>query len=233
VTTVLIVGASSGIGLALARRLLAAGWSVVGVARRDSPIDHPSYRHCNGDVGTADYREVLAAALAEIPRGAALDVCVYAAGIGEPLDLAHLELDRAVFATNLNGAVITAELVLPPMIAARAGHFIGLSSQADRLIDAFAPSYAASKAGLSSYLEGLALACRPHRVAVTNIRFGFVDTAMSRHADVRPFLISAERAAELVERCMRRRPIRFTHPWRMGALLWLLQWPRRIRLWFA
>jgi NAD(P)-dependent dehydrogenase (short-subunit alcohol dehydrogenase family) len=229
----LIVGASTGIGRALAQQLIEDGWSVIGLARRPSTLSHPRYRHCIGDVRAHNYRDVLAALLAEAPCEGRLDVCVYAAGIGEPLDLANLAIDGEVFAVNLTGAVITAEVVLPSMVAARAGHFVGLSSQADRLIDEFAPSYAASKAGLSSYLEGLALACRPHGVAVTNARFGFVATEMSRHAEVRPFLISAEHAAIQLQGCLRRRPIRFTYPRRTALLLWLVGWPRRVRLWLA
>ncbi len=38
-------------------------------------------------------------------------------------------------------------------------------------------------------------------------------------------------SAALLERCLERRPIRFTHPWRMAALLWLLQWGRRLMFW--
>lgn len=227
--TALVVGASAGIGLALVRRLVDAGWTVVGIARRDSPLAHDRYRHVVADVRAPHYRE----ALGEVLAAVVLDACIYAAGIGEPIDVTNLAVDRDVFATNLTGAIVTAELVLPRMVAARAGHFIGLSSQADRLVDDFAPSYNASKAGLSSYLEGLALAYKPHGVAVTNVRLGFVDTAMSRHATSRPFLITADRAAQMVQRCLARRPIRVTYPKRMAVLLWWVSLPRRLRLWLS
>lgn len=227
--TALVIGASSGIGLAFARRLVDRGWTVIGLARRPSPLASERYTHVLGDVTASDYRATLARAL----EGHALDVCLYATGIGHELDLAAPSHETATFATNLLGLVATAEVVLPRMVAARAGHFLGLSSQADRLIDDRAPSYAASKAGVSSYLEGLAFACRPHGVAVTNVRFGFVDTAMSSTAEVRPFLISAERAAQIVERALVRRPIRVTRPLRMAAVLWLVRWNRRIRIWLS
>jgi NAD(P)-dependent dehydrogenase (short-subunit alcohol dehydrogenase family) len=230
VATALVIGASSGIGEALARRLVAAGWMVVGIARRGSAIELAGYHHVIADVRSPDYRGALAGVL---DRFGLPEVCIYAAGIGVVLDLGDLAHEAEVFATNLVGAVVTAEVVVPRMVARRAGHFVGLSSQADRLIAAETPSYAASKAGMSSYLEGLALACRPHGVAVTNVRFGFVDTAMSRDQAIRPFLISAERAAAVVERCLARRPIRFTYPWRMAALVWLLGLPRRLRIWLS
>ncbi len=223
-----VIGSSSGIGLAICRRLLAGGSTVVGVARGAAAVTDPGYRHVVADVRASDYRAALADAIAATGVPA---VCVYAAGIGRELDLADLSGEADVFATNLLGAVATVEVVLPEMLEAGAGHFVGLSSQADRLIDRHAPSYAASKAGLSSYLEGLALACRPRGVFISSIRFGFVDTAMSRDSGPRPFLISADRAAARVERCLRKRPIRDTYPRRMAALLWLAQLGPRLRVW--
>ncbi len=224
--TALVVGASSGIGLAMAHRLLGRDWTVIGIARRGSQITHERYRHVIADVRATGYRTVLVDALGT----ATPDVCIYTAGIGKELDLRDLSAEADVFTTNLVGAVVTTEIVIPRMLEARAGHFIGLSSQADAMTDGSAPSYAASKAGMSSYLEGLARACRPHGVAVTNVRFGFVDTAMSS-GSMRPFMITADRAAALVERCLERRPIRYTYPWRMAALLWLLRFGRRLMFW--
>src|SRR4051812_27571570 len=225
-----VIGASSGIGEAVVRLLLERGWHVTGLARRELAIASERYHHVIADVRAPDYRDVLAGVL---DRSGVPDACIYAAGIGQVLDVTAPSLEVDVFTTNLVGAVATAQLVLPRMIERKAGHFIGLSSQADRLITGDSPSYSASKAGLSLYLEGLALACRPHGVAVTNVRFGFVDTAMSSSQPVRPFLITAERAALLVERCLARRPIRFTSPRRIMPLVWLLGlWPR-LRVWLS
>jgi NAD(P)-dependent dehydrogenase (short-subunit alcohol dehydrogenase family) len=226
----LVIGASSGIGEATARRLVAAGWTVVGVARRAVAGELAGYHHVIADVRAPDFRDALRGVL---DRFGTPDVCLYAAGIGHVLDVAALAGEAEVFATNLAGAVIAAELVVPRMVARRSGHFLGLSSQADRLIVADTPSYSASKAGLSAYLEGLALACRPHGVAVTNLRFGFVDTAMSSGQSIRPFLISADRAARVIERCLARRPIRRTYPLRMAALVWLVGVVPRLRVWLS
>lgn len=226
VPTAVIVGASTGIGLALARRLTTAGWSVTGLARSGAGLEHERYTHVVADVRSADYRAILADV--RMP-----DVCVYSTGIGHELDFAQITRESDVFATNLQGAVITAEVLLPRMIAARAGHLIGISSQADRIIDPYAPSYAASKAGMSSYFEGLALACRSYGVAVTNVRFGFVDTAMAKAPGPKPFMVTADRAAQVIESCIRRRPIRKTFPLRMAALVWLIRLPTRVRIWFS
>ncbi len=223
---VLVVGNSDGIGLALTGRLLAEGSTVVGLSRRRSPVEAAGYRHVVADVAAPDYRTVLQALLGSEPP---FDACVYCAGIGDLFDPANLARDAEVVRVNLVGAIETASLVLPPMIAAGRGHLVGLSSIGDG-ISAAAPSYAASKAGMSSYLDGLSLALRPLGVQVTNVRFGFVDTKLAKHP-VRPFMLTTERAAGVVLRCLERRPALVTYPWRMGALVWLLDRLTSLRLW--
>jgi NAD(P)-dependent dehydrogenase (short-subunit alcohol dehydrogenase family) len=228
VPTAVIVGASTGIGLALARRLTSAGWTVTGLARSAAGFEHERYKHVIADVRDAGYRALLTDVCERAP-----DVCVYSTGIGFELDFAQLTRESDVFATNLQGAVITAEVVLPKLIEARAGQLIAISSQADRIIDRYAPSYAASKAGMSSYFEALALAVRSYGVAVTNVRFGFVDTAMAKAPGPKPFMVTADRAAQVIESCMRSRPIRKTFPLRMAVLVWFFRLPTRLRIWFS
>lgn len=225
--TALVIGSSDGIGLALVRALVAADWRVIGVSRRPTEVE-------GADSAVLDVRAVgYRAELGElIDRAGPIDVCVYCAGVGQSLDLPALEPERETFEVNLMGAVATAEVVVPRFLAAGAGHFVGLSSLADRLTNRDAPAYSASKAGLTSYLEGLALACRPRGVHITNVRFGFVDTKMAR-SDVRPFMISAERAAARVMRCLRKRPIRYSSPRRMAFLLWFFGLGPRLRVWLS
>lgn len=221
----LLIGNSDGIGLAVTRRLLDQGWAVTGISRSASPIAATAYDHHVADILDREaYRASLRAAWAE-----EIDTVIYCAGIGESLQLDDLGFDAQVFDVNLTGAVLAVAETVPHMVARGHGHFIGLSSQADTFVNADAPSYSASKAGLSSYLHGLALALRKRGVALTHIRFGFVATKMAK-ADLQPFIVDADRAAQVVERCMRKRPIRYTFPKRMAALMWLLRWGPRLRL---
>lgn len=219
IATALIIGNSDGIGRALTEQLLAEGWRIVGVSRSPGPRPASGQTQHVLDVCAPDYAAQLAQLL---EQSGTPDVCVYSVGIGERLDLGTLSVDRLVFETNLIGAVATAQAVLPGMIRAGRGHFIGLSSQADRFSDPNAPSYSASKAGLSAYLEGLAPACRARGVYVTNVRFGFVDTKMAK-ARLRPFMISATEAARRVRHCIARRPVRETYPKRMALALTLMR----------
>ena len=203
----LMIGNSDGIGLAATERLLTAGWTVSGISRSGSSIRNPRYQHRVSDVGNKEYPEVLEELLAED----FFDVCIYFVGIGELLNLSDMRDEQRIIDVNLTGMVRTAAAVIPGMVENGKGHFIGISSLADDLLSAEAPSYHASKAGFSNYLEGLALALKSKGVFVTNVRFGFVDTKMAK-GDVKPFMMSVEKAVDHLQICMEKKPTRYSAP---------------------
>jgi NAD(P)-dependent dehydrogenase (short-subunit alcohol dehydrogenase family) len=210
----LLVGNTDGIGLAMTRRLLAAGWSVTGVSRRESSVENAAYRHRVADVGDGRFSGLVEELAREAPPG----LCIYLAGIGEFLDTADMSAEARVFDVNLTGMVRTAAAVVPGMVRRGEGHFIGVSSMADELLSAEAPSYSASKAGFTSYLGGLALALKPRGVRVTNVRFGFVDTKMAK-GSFRPLMMSVEKAVDHLETCIRKKPASYTAPLAMVPLV--------------
>jgi len=122
-----------------------------------------------------------------------------------------MSAEAGIIDANLTGMVRTAAAVIPQMVRNGKGHFIGVSSLADELLSSEAPSYHASKAGLSNYLGGLALALKPMSVHVTNVRFGFVDTKMAK-GDVKPFMMNVEKAVDHLENCIRKKPVCYTAP---------------------
>jgi short-subunit dehydrogenase len=203
----MLVGNSDGIGLAATKRLLAAGWEIVGLSRSESPISNPSYEHHVADVADAGYPKLLVELLSKGP----LDLCVYLAGIGELLNTRDMSAEAKIIDVNLTGMVKTAAAVIPKMVDADHGHFIGLSSLADELLSAEAPSYHASKAGFTNYLGGLSIALKGSGVHVTNLRFGFVDTKMAK-GDVKPLMMTVEKAVDHLETCIRKKPVRYTAP---------------------
>ncbi|MBN1652175.1 MAG: SDR family NAD(P)-dependent oxidoreductase [Deltaproteobacteria bacterium] len=192
---VLLIGNSDGIGLALTRQLLERDWSVYGISRSASSIVSPQYSHSVSSVCEPNYRTLLD----KILGSEKLDLCVYCAGIGDLFNAKQMERDVVTIETNLIGLAKTAEIVIPRMCATPPGVFVGLSSMADLIRSASAPAYAASKAGMSAYLEGLGGALRNTGVSVVNIRLGFVDTKMAK-APFKPFMMSAEQAAERILR---------------------------------
>jgi NAD(P)-dependent dehydrogenase (short-subunit alcohol dehydrogenase family) len=219
----LVVGNSDGIGLAFTRRLLAEGWTVVGVSRRVAAIESDRYAHHVIDASSPTFREALTAV---VP--ARVDLCVYCAGIGEAFDPSDLAMDATTVRVNFEAMVSCAAAVIPSMVRARDGHFVGLSSIGDG-VSSDAPAYAASKAGVSSYLAGLALALRPKGVFVTNVRFGFVDTKMAK-SPVKPWMISVDQACDVLARVLRTRPAVRSFPRKMAALVWLLDRWAALRL---
>lgn len=203
----LLVGNSDGIGLAATRRLLAAGWNISGISRSASPIAGETYRHRVADVSDSNYPDVID----ELVFNDQFDLCIYFAGIGELLDPLDMHGEARIIDVNLTGMVRTAAAVIPRMVERGRGHFIGISSFADELLSAEAPSYHASKAGFSNYLGGLALALKPAGVYVTNIRFGFVDTKMAK-GNVKPLMMSVEKAVDHLELCIAKKPAIYTAP---------------------
>lgn len=203
----MLIGNSDGIGLATTKRLLASGWDIIGVSKSQSEITSPSYHHRVADVGDSTYPDLMDQLASKGPT----DLCIYFAGIGEPLNPLDMSGEARIIDVNLTGMVRTAAAVIPRMVQRGQGHFIGISSLADELLSAEAPSYHASKAGFSNYLGGLALALKPKGVHVTNVRFGFVDTKMAK-GDVKPFMMSVEKAVDHLETCIRKKPVRYTAP---------------------
>ena len=188
-------------------RLLEKNWKIIGISRSGTSITNANYHHHIRDVTDGGYRKLLE----EILQDMDIDLCIYFVGIGELLNLDEMSDDLKVFDVNLMGLVKTITVILPQMLDRRKGHFIGISSVADDLLSSEAPSYHASKAGFSNYLEGLGLALKSNIVSVTNVRFGFVDTKMAK-GKVRPFMMSSQKAVDHLEICIQKKPVRYTAP---------------------
>jgi short-subunit dehydrogenase len=226
---VLIIGNSDGIGAAVTRALLARGDSVTGVSRSPSPLQHDQLRHDVLDVTAPTYVELLERLVAE---SAGFDTCIYCVGIGSELKLPDLSNEARVFDVNLTAMVRTLATLLPGWLERRQGHFMGLSSLADALYADDAPSYSASKSGFSNYLLAMGLKLRGSGVAVTNVRFGFVDTKMAK-APIKPFMISADAAASHVMRALDKRPLQLSVPRTTAALVWAIGSVQALRIRFV
>lgn len=211
----LLIGNSDGIGLATTKELLKKNWQVVGISRSESKIKQSNYIHIVENVQDDNYIKELKNFFA---KESPIDLCIYFVGIGVLLDLNDMDTEVEIVDVNFLSMVKTASIVIPQMVKRGSGHFIGISSVADELLSADAPSYHASKAGFSNYLEGLALAVKKKGVAVTNVRFGFVDTKMAK-GNVKPFMISVTRAVEHLQKCIKKRPVRYTAPKKVIPLL--------------
>jgi len=224
----LVIGNSDGIGRAFTDSLLTEGWQVTGLSRSDL-VRAGDYRHFICDVTSCGYPAQLEQLWND--RGP-FDLIAHCVGVGSGLDECGFGNEAHTVQTNLVSLVQLADILIPLMHERRAGHLIGLSSIADDLHLAEAPSYSASKAGYSNYLRSLAFHLRKSGIAVTNIRFGFVDTKMAKGKS-KPLIITPARAATVMMDCIRTRPMQLTYPKTAGLLVHVVRWLQNLRVWTA
>ena len=227
--TAVIVGASSGIGEALARLIHADGWRVHLLARREDQLR--SVAASLGDrVAThvIDLSEIVSARAA---FGALLeaigdvDVVVVSAGTGDENPDLDWAIEKRTFDVNVIGFAAVADASMNHFREAGGGHLIGITSLAALRGSGPAASYAATKAFQSTYLDGLRALGKASGAAitVTEIQPGFVDTAMMKAPN--PFwVISADEAARQIQRAIARRPKHAYVPRRWALVAWILRW---------
>jgi len=172
--SVLITGASAGIGWVCAEALQAAGWAVTGASRRGT-----APAGCTGLVMEVDDDESVRAGVAGVlaQRGR-IDALVAAAGWGlagaveqSPVAEAQAQLD-----TNFWGCVRVVQQVLPAMRARGGGRIVLVSSIGGQIAIPFQAFYSASKFALEGYGEALAYEVAPFGITVTLVEPGNVKT---------------------------------------------------------
>lgn len=205
----LVIGASSGIGAAVARRLAAAGTRVALVARRRDKLEELTAL-INATAGEDraicrchDVRHTSEAAelFQEIARDlGGLDLVVYAAGAMHPVafDEFNIGKDLDTIDVNLRGAVAWLDPAAERFSRLGGGTIIGIGSVAGARGRSGNPAYCTAKAGFHTYLEAIRNRVARDGVKVVTIKPGFVDTAMTRGLDGLFWLISADRAAEII-----------------------------------
>jgi short-subunit dehydrogenase len=206
---IVITGASSGIGAALARRLSGPD-RVLALIGRDQRRTETVGRACIASGASSHSACIdvcdsprLTDFLHSFDRDHSIDLLVVNAGIldGRRNDqvVESGETARQVLQTNLLAAVDTVHAVLPGMRRRRHGGIIFVSSLAGFVPLADAPAYSASKAGLVSYALALREAVEGDGIRVVVACPGFVATAMSdRHRGPHPGKISADEAARRI-----------------------------------
>jgi NAD(P)-dependent dehydrogenase (short-subunit alcohol dehydrogenase family) len=175
--SVLVTGGNRGIGLAIARRLSAAGDSVTITSRSGEEIDGLTVARCDiRDAAAVDD----AFAVAEAAHGP-VEVVVANAGVTNDQLLALMSEDafNEVIDTNLVGAYRVAKRAVRPMIRLRGGRIIFLSSVVGMLGSAGQANYAASKAGLIGMARSLARELGSRNITVNVVAPGFADTDMT------------------------------------------------------
>jgi short-subunit dehydrogenase len=238
----LVVGASSGMGAALARRLVREGYRVALVARQRPALDalcqelnattssaggavsvSPAALAYEHDVRDTDAAPALFARIAQevVP----LRLVIYAAGVmprvttGESFDS-----ERDMFAVNVVGAMRWLGLAADHLAQQGTGTLVGLSSVAGDRGRPGNGAYMASKAALSTYLDSLRFRLRPRGVRVVTAKPGYVATAMTAGLKLpKPLTVSADRAARGILRAAQGgRAVAYV-PGYWAAIMWLVR----------
>lgn len=130
---------------------------------------------------------------------------------------------RGAVLTNYSGALATITALLPPMVERKKGHVVAISSLASYTALPDAAGYSSPKAGLSRFMQCLALDLQKTGVVVSTVHVGFVKTPMVAKANFpMPFLMSADAAAEQIVRGLLAKKREINFPWPMVLLVKLI-----------
>ncbi|MCD6042877.1 MAG: short chain dehydrogenase [Burkholderiales bacterium] len=214
---VVITGASSGIGEALARHYAAQGATLGLISRRRPDVDGAFY-----PVDVTDSAALEAAARDFIGRVGVPDLVIANAGISTGThgdEIPDVEKLRRVLDVNVAGLAATLAAFAPAMKVAGRGTLVGVASVAGFRGIPGSGAYSASKAAAITWLESLRSELLGSGVSVVCICPGYIDTPMTRVNRFRmPFLLSAGESARRIARAIERKQRLAVIPWQMALV---------------
>jgi len=191
--TIVVTGASSGIGEAIARRIVAEGANAALFARRHERLEKlardidPSGQRTlfvSGDVTRSEDRDRLVAET--IARFGRIDGLVNNAGFGQrgPIEQVPLETIRRNFETNVFALLGLTQKVAPLMRQQGGGRIVLIGSVAGKIARPMSSTYDATKHALEAFADGLRGELKPFGIHVALIRPGFIITEFIKAADI-------------------------------------------------
>ncbi len=200
----IVVGASSGIGEAIARRLAKPGAKIALLGRRKEELERVALavRASGAEAwvvshDVTDYAVIPGLFDRLLTDLGGVDLLVYAAGVMPVIDESEYAFakDRSMMEVNVLGAIAWCDSAGAFFEAKRVGTILGISSIAGERGRRGNPGYTTSKAALTAYLEALRNRLSRYGVSVVTAKPGFVDTAMTKGMSGLLWLISADEAA--------------------------------------
>lgn len=232
----IIIGATSGIGRQVALTLLEKGWKVGIVGRRREELYvleslYGSDRVCSAviDVMRPDSTAAFEKLLTDVGNP---DLFMYASGIGRQNRELDIDLEVNTVRTNCEGMVRLVDTFVnhvrntPSYTSRSRAQVAVITSVAGTEGMGSAPAYSATKKMQSTYLVALSQLCRMEKIPVdfTDIRPGFVATAILNPNKRYPMLMTVEKAASLIVKALEKRRRVFIFDWRfrLVVLFWRL-----------
>jgi short-subunit dehydrogenase len=226
---VLITGASSGLGKALALEIGTKGGSVALMARRPdilenvvSQVESGGGRAMSLAADVTDADAVFEAAKRVRGSWGRIDVLIANAGIAttsSPAALDPFEVAK-VMNTNVLGAVNSVAAVLGDMMERRNGHIVAMSSLAAFRGLPKSAAYCASKAGLSAFFESLRIDLRGSGIDVTIVHPGFIKTPLtSNRTSKMPYLMELDQATRKILKIIEARKTSGAFPWQLAGIV--------------
>ena len=227
--TVMITGASSGIGKGLTLEIASRGANVGLVARRQELLDEivAGIQSRGGKaIGVAaDVRDVNAMqAAAERIRTelGPIDILIANAGIGTSSHISQLDPNHVgnVIGINVLGAANSLAAVMPQMVKRGQGQLVAISSLAAYRGLAKSAAYCASKAAMSAYFESVRIDLRGTGVDVTIIHPGFIKTPLTAGREAHmPYLMELDDAVLKIVPAIEKRKKSIAFPWQLATIV--------------
>lgn len=230
--TILITGASSGIGAALAQYYAAENTILLLIGQNEKRlqqiVDVCQKKGAKIDSACCDVsdRSQLAQLMARWIDQYDIDLAIANAGIsaGTAGIENSFENDHRIMAVNFSGILHLLEPLIPVMKARQSGQIALVSSLASYVGLAGAAAYSASKAAVRVYGEALRVELSDYHIQVSVICPGFVTSRITDQNDfTMPYLMPAEQAAFHIAKGLQRNKPRITFPWQMRGMTWILR----------
>ena len=229
---IIITGASSGLGKALAKHYASLGAILGLIARNKTSLESlvnelPDTVSVFYAIDVRDAESMQSAASDFIQRYGCPDIVIANAGISQGTLTEYAEdskIFESILATNVTGIVNTFQPFITIMRTQGKGNLVGISSVASCRGLPGGSAYSASKAAANSYLESLRVEMFKSGVSVITICPGYIITPMTANNPFQmPFIMTAETAAKKIVHIINHKKIFSVIPWQMGIVARILR----------
>lgn len=234
--TILITGASSGLGEGMAREFAAKGRHLALCARRTDRLlalkseleaKHPGVRISVRPLDVNDHAQVFEVFKSFQAEFGQIDRVIVNAGLGkgQPVGKGRFDANLQTAQTNFIAALAQCEAAMEIFRAQNSGHLVGISSMsAMRGLPRNLSTYAATKAGFAALLEGIRADVLRLPINVTTIFPGYIETELSSKAAKTPLMVDTASGCRALVAAIEREPATACVPaWPWGLVGWFMR----------